>query len=374
MICIMWLSRQLHCHADTRRNLRGAWRWLALIWVLAGASQSVSAAESKLAREQFKRGDATLRAFAPLSKLTRLSVVKIDINGNTVALGAVVDANGQVITKASEIKPGKLTCWLANGKEAAAELLAVDSENDIALLKVDARGLTPIQWSADDVSVGQWVVTPGIAETPQAIGIVSVHPRKILHPKALIGVQMDFKATDARIAQVMEGLGAEAAGLKPGDKILSINDAPVKESDEVIKTLRQFHEGQTVKLRVQRAQEEFDASIKMALPKSEGSARGLDREERMSRMGSKLSARAQGFELAIQHDTVLQNWQCGGPLLNLEGKAIGLNIARADRVASFALPASFVRRSIQRLQAQANTRSSPAQNTSASQPSSTRVQ
>lgn len=364
----MCAADKVQVGASALRKSRHGWRGIALAFVLAGAAQVVSAQDAKLPRDQFKRGDATLRAFAPLAKLTRQSVVKFDVNGNTVALGAVVDSSGLAVTKASEIKPGKLTCWLAGGKEVAAELLGVDEENDVALVKVSARGLAPIQWATEDVTVGQWVVTPGIAETPQAVGIVSVHPRKILHPKALIGVQMDFKATDARIARVMEGLGAEAAGLKPGDRILAVNDWPVKESEEVIKTLRQFREGQTVKLRVQRDQEEFDASVKMTIPKPEGNGRGFDREERMSRMGSQLSNRAQGFELAIQHDTVLQNWQCGGPLLNLEGKAIGLNIARVDRVASFALPADFVRRSIQRLQAQTRTRPSSTETTSTSRP------
>ena len=63
----------------------------------------------------------------------------------------------------------------------------------------------------------------------------------------------------------------------------------------------------------------------------------------MNRLGGELSRRAEGFQLAIQHDGVLQPWQCGGPLLNLDGKAIGLNIARAGRVASYALPAGLVR-------------------------------
>ena len=73
----------------------------------------------------------------------------------------------------------------------------------------------------------------------------------------------------------------------------------------------------------------------------------------MDRMGTEPSRRAEDFELAIQHDTALQAWQCGGPLVNLEGHAIGLNIARAGRVASYALPADLVRHAIQHLKAQA---------------------
>ena len=69
----------------------------------------------------------------------------------------------------------------------------------------------------------------------------------------------------------------------------------------------------------------------------------------MNHLGTELSDRAEGFDMAIQHDTVLQPWQCGGPLVNLEGKAIGLNIARAGRVATYALPSSLVRQIISEL-------------------------
>ena len=280
--------------------------------------------------------------------------MKIDLNGATVALAAILDSGGLAVTKASEIKNGKLTCWLASGKEVGAELIGIDQKNDLALLKVNAKGLKPIQWAIAEPRVGQWVVTPGIAETPQAIGIVSVRERKILPKRALIGVQLDFKTRGTRIAQVLEGLGAQKAGLKPGDRILAVNERSVSEGEELIKTLRQFREGQSVKLRVKREEEEFDASVMMAVPKADAMGRGFDREARMNRMGSETSERAEDFEQVIQHDTVLQAWQCGGPLVNLEGKAVGLNIARAGRVASYALPADLVIKAVEELKKASN--------------------
>ena len=332
--------------------------WRFVIWVSSFVIQCASAQDfparaARLPRDYFKNGSETLLAFEPISRATRDSVVKIDLDGNTVALAAVIGASGLAVTKASEIQEGKLTAWLAVGKEVEVQLIAKDEENDLALVKVNAKNLKPIQWATDETSVGQWVVTPGIAETPQAVGIVSVPPRKIPPPRAFIGVVLDFKSSEAKIAQIMAGLGAEAAGLKPGDVILKVNDAPVKEGQELVKTLRNFREGQSVKLRVQRGEGEFDATIKMMAPKPEFGGRGFDRAARMNQMGSVTSQRAEGFDLAIQHDTVLQNWQCGGPLMNLDGKAVGLNIARAGRVASYALPGSVVRPAIARLQAQA---------------------
>ena len=41
---------------------------------------------------------------------------------------------------------------------------------------------------------------------------------------------------------------------------------------------------------------------------------------------------------------MLQPSLCGGPLVNLDSKAIGLNIARAGRVTTYALPAKLVKK------------------------------
>ena len=348
--------------AAPRPNGRGVGRWLRVVWIglgmmalswacsALGAAQSSGEAPGRLPRADFKNGQETLQAFESISRATRRSVVKVDLNGTTVALAAVIDTNGLAVTKASEIKEGKLTGWVADGKEVEIALVRVDEKNDLALIQIKAAGLEPIRWAAGEVFVGQWVVTPGIAETPQAVGIISVPRRKILPKRALIGVRLDFKTQVPRIAKILKGLGAEEAGLRPGDRVLSVNGRSVSEREELIRTLRAFREGESVKLRVQREGEQLEATVKMMAPKAEGSSRETDREDEMNRMGSEPSQRAEGFDLALQHDTVLQAWQCGGPLVNLDGQAVGLNIARAGRVASYALPADLVLQVISQLQ------------------------
>ena len=42
------------------------------------------------------------------------------------------------LTKASEIKKGKLTCWLATEQEVGAELLSIDEDEDVALVGIIA--------------------------------------------------------------------------------------------------------------------------------------------------------------------------------------------------------------------------------------------
>jgi serine protease Do len=320
---------------------------LGLLAPLAGAQDSTPSAA--LPQNRYRNGEETLRAFAPISEATRYSIVKFNVDGATVALGAVVDTNGLTLTKASELKKGKLTCWLAIDKEVEAEVIATDEEEDVALVRVHAPGLKPVQWAAGEVSVGQWAITPGIAETPHAVGIISALPRRIRPPRALIGVQFEFSGSTPKIQELLPGLGAEKAGLKPGDLIVGMNHVTVTNREQVVETLREFREGQTVKLRVRREEKEFDADVRMMVPRTGQLGAEVNPQQRRSRLTGEVSQRAEGFEQAIEHDSVLRPWLCGGPLVNLDGKAIGLNIARAGRVTTYALPARLVKRILDNL-------------------------
>lgn len=308
---------------------------------------------------RYKSGQDTLRAFGPVAYRTRNSIVKFDVNGSTAALGAVIDTNGLAITKASEIADGKLTCWIPGGKEVSAKLLATDTEHDVALIKVDTKGLKPVQWADEEAVVGQWAVTPGIEESAQAVGVVSVKARP---PRAFVGISFEqfgsFRST--KIAKVHPGMSAAKAGLKAGDAIIAVNDQKMENRAAVVDSLMDFREGETVTLRIKRDEDEFDVQLKMMPPSAEMKELTRDapsgiRLDRTARLGTDISARAAGFEQVIQHDTVLEPWLCGGPLVNLDGKAIGLNIARAERVASYALPAKVVKQVIEKLKSDLTT-------------------
>jgi serine protease Do len=56
--------------------------------------------------------------------------------------------------------------------------------------------------------------------------------------------------------------------------------------------------------------------------------------------------------MAFQHDTVLRPADCGGPIVDLDGRVIGFNIARAGRTESYALPAVEVNKVLDQLRKQ----------------------
>ena len=62
----------------------------------------------------------------------------------------------------------------------------------------------------------------------------------------------------------------------------------------------------------------------------------------MNRLGAIPSDRADKFPWVFQHDTPLFPEQCGGPILDIDGDVIGINIARGGRAASYAIPSAHI--------------------------------
>ena len=55
-------------------------------------------------------------------------------------------------------------------------------------------------------------------------------------------------------------------------------------------------------------------------------------------MGGGISNRHNDFPAVLQHDSVLRPADCGGPLVDLSGKVVGVNIARGGRTETYCVP------------------------------------
>lgn len=266
------------------------------------------------------------------------STVRILSNGVQVALGAVVDAGGQVLTKRSELGED-LACEFRDGKRCAARLIAVHEANDLALLQIEAEDLTPVEWeTAEQVQPGSWLVTPGLGPDPVSVGVLSVevHDRSRFS-RGFLGVQMLEESDWVRLSRVLPGTAAAEAGLLANDVILKLDDHVVHSPWAFTRELASHRPGTRVKLQVRRGEDEL---IVHAALRSFTDRRG--RPSGQERLWGPLSLVRAGFGEVLQHDSVLLPNQCGGPLVNLGGRVVGINIARAGRVESLALTARTV--------------------------------
>jgi serine protease Do len=264
------------------------------------------------------------------------STVQVLASDKHVALGTVVSADGCILTKASELS-GRITVKLANGSRHEAELIKSDDTTDLALLRIDADNLTPVRWANGDAPlVGSFLATAGAKSEPLAIGVVSVAPRKIPAPGGVLGIAVGQADSGARVDQVLEGSSAARAGLRVNDIIARINGREIDSRDSLISVVGAYRPGDRVQLVVIRGEEKLNISTTL------GSRSFNRRRDFQNRLGGELSERRGGFEQVLQHDTVLRPRDCGGPVVDLDGNVVGINIARAERVASYALPASVV--------------------------------
>lgn len=287
-------------------------------------------------------------AFQPVVADARKSTVEIWCRSKHVAMGVVIDPEGHILTKASELQSNPI-CRFYDDSEIRAKMIAVDREYDIALLHVEKDELHPITWADNDMEdMGRWVVTPGIQASPVAIGVSSVKSLNIpkIRGKAWMGIEMDVAENRAKIQSIRPFSSASRSGLRSGDIILQVSDIIVDNRDKMFSVLKQYGPGDSLFVRVLRGNEYMNFQVTLG----RSNENHFHRQAIQNRMGAKLSTRRAGFQGILQHDTVMSSHDCGGPLLNLDGEAIGLNIARGGRTESYTVPISILRKRIAELQ------------------------
>jgi serine protease Do len=277
------------------------------------------------------------------------ATVRISADGQPAALGAVVGADGYVVTKAS-VLGGELKCRSEDGVEVAAEIVGVNENYDLALLRVAADGLTPVAWRTDDVPPpGSLVATVGPGDTVLAVGVIGADPRRIDGPtrpegqRGWLGIGLGDGDAGLGITMVFRGSAAEKAGLEVGDRVKSIDGVTMKSVDHVVETVGGHAFGDAIKLLIQRGEEEVEMAATL------GKSRPR-RDPKDSWGGGPFSPRRGGFPVGLPHDTVVHPDLCGGPLVDTDGNVVGINIARALRVATYAIPADVVKEVLQDLQ------------------------
>lgn len=272
-----------------------------------------------------------------------------------VGYGVVISPDGHILTKASEVAAVKeLAVTVDKTQYREVKTLAVDPEWDVALLKVEAGGLVPVVFApTSDVPQGTWVVANGATtRTARRLlpGIVSAKPREIpAAGGAALGVVLNAKGKALEIDEVNENSGAKEAGLQKGDVILTVEGTKISKVEEIAEILKDRKAGSSVKVTVLRDKKEITANVRLA-------ARGemfTDQMNRNDQMSGEFSPRRSGFPRVIQHDILGSRKVVGGPLLDLDGRCIGMNIARANRAESFAIPVEELKELAERLMKQA---------------------
>ncbi len=297
-----------------------------------------------------KQSEKFVSIFNPILGSVDASTLQVVSGTRQVALGTVVDANGLVLTKASELR-GKLGIQMSDGEVLAAKVIGIDKPTDLALLQIDATDLPVGQWSDDPTpQTGRWLATPKAGEKGKAtIGVVGVDAREIPPSKPFIGIMMEDVPGDkgVRITEVISPSPADFADVWVNDIIFKIDDIEIKDRLGIRDAIGQYDVNDRVTLGILRGEEKME--LRLSLGEREKISPDRKRSNMQNSMGSVLSRRRREFPMAFQHDSMLTSKTCGGPVVDLSGRIVGINIARAGRVSSLALPVSEIRDVIEEL-------------------------
>lgn len=204
---------------------RSGWLWplTVVVALVAGAAGGVAAdrllddddgdgrlADAGLPAVVETSGDVELTGVAAIADAVLPSVVAIEVrapNGNGTGSGFVLRADGYILTNSHVVAPaaagGELSVLFADGSEEPAELIGRTGEYDLAVIKVDREGLTPlVLGDSDAVVVGQPVVAIGAPlglEGTVTQGIVSALNRPVMAGDADSTAFINAIQTDAAI-------------------------------------------------------------------------------------------------------------------------------------------------------------------------------
>lgn len=287
---------------------------------------------------------ATLRAYREAIGEQWKATVQILDADKQLALGTIVRTDGWITSKSTEIPDSPIDVRLHDGTRATGKVKIRRPDLDLALIKIERNDLPAIHWNIDaEVPVGGWLASADSRALPLALGVVSVRKRTIHQEHSVLGVQLSTQKESPTVVSVVAGSGAEAAGIREGDIIKELDGKPMSRQREVLDYLRSVPAGNRISIVVDRDGNDLAMQAQMM----DLSRSLLDPTE--MEVNGRISARSTGFRDVIQHDTVLSPSDCGGPLIDVEGNAVGINIARAGRVCSYALPARVVATSVEEM-------------------------
>ena len=129
--------------------------------------------------------------------------------GAGLGSGFITDPNGTIVTNAHVVAGAtRVSVAMRDGKTFPAKVLGVDEQNDLAVLRIDAKDLpTAPLGNSDDIIIGEWSIAIGnpygflLGNTEPSVtaGVISATGRNLIGQAEGGGAYVDMIQTDASI-------------------------------------------------------------------------------------------------------------------------------------------------------------------------------
>ncbi len=143
---------------------------------------------------------------------------RLDLPRRGEGSGFLVDPDGYILTNAHLVSgTGRIRVRLADKRELQADRVGIDVTTDLALIKVEARGLPTVKLGdSDRVRVGDWVCAIGNPlefDHTVTVGVVSSLGRKIFNQSFDAYIQTDAAINPGNSGGPLVNLQGEAIGI-----------------------------------------------------------------------------------------------------------------------------------------------------------------
>jgi hypothetical protein len=208
------------------------------------------------------------------------------------------------------------------------------------LLKVPTDDLPAVKWAEKSSPMaGTILVAAGMSEMPWAVGVVNVPQRNLLgpFPTRVTRATIHAKRPDVFGTPTEGGYLVDRAvrdtGILQGDVILSIAGRGIHDDQDLGKCVEGHIAGDRVPVRLIRGGQRQDLKLELgAVPLTD----------------SKPDA---DFPTLFEHDMPLLLSQCGGPVVDLNGEAVGITMHRGQ-YGCMAIPCDSVKRLLPKLKSE----------------------
>ena len=250
-----------------------------------------------------------------------------------------------LLAKLSELA-GKPRLLIFSKEKGAllVKILGAYPEHDLAVIQATGLDAPAAKWlDGSDIPEGSFLVAVRHDGEAQGIGVKSVAARSLRNEdQGFLGVSLDVRNTGegVMVRSVPRGTAAMEAGIRRGDRVLSVNGREVNGFFELSTLLKRLRVGDQPEILLRRGEDELTV-----IPTLRGNPQE-DRESRRLKMMDTFSGGRSGvhdgFPNVIQSDMELSVNSTGLPVVDLNGDIIGMVIARAGRISTLILPGELI--------------------------------
>lgn len=278
---------------------------------------------------------AALRSSATM--VAGRSVIVVESEGGPRSIAVAVDSAGSLVTKGSEAGFRESLEVVVDGRRFPARRIAYDPDADLLLLRADELQLPPLPISSQGapLEAGTQLLSVGPEGDVLAVGGCSLEIFRTEEADARPFLGVSSRAGTegaATLRSVTPGMPADRAGLQVGDMVRTVGDNPLTGARTLPETIALQRVGDRATVEFER--DGRQCATKVLLARRPQSMRSRDRGNTRIAVTPVLPYRVSVF----QHDGAIEPHECGSPVVDLEGRVVGINLARFDRTAVWAMP------------------------------------